>query len=175
MRDDVISGAAPAQNSGPASRTPRLRRFGRISVALALTFTIFAALPAAADPRTIADCKKIQEADAYNQCLASFGPAAHKRGVSADPEGGGNGGGGASTAAHSARRGHGAHAAHASPRGSHGRGRHYHASRPGRHATGHHQYGHPSSKHMSSTHQTSGHRAAPAHVGRHRMEFKIKR
>lgn len=28
----------------------------------------------AAEPRTIADCEKIQAADAYNQCLAKFGP-----------------------------------------------------------------------------------------------------
>ncbi len=170
-----------AQNAGPASRTKRRPCFGRTPVALTLMFAIFAALPVAAEPRTIADCEKIQAADAYNQCLASFGPVAHKHGVSADPEGGGNGGGGggASTAAHAARRGHGAHAAHASPHGSHGRGRHYHASRPGRHATGHyaarHQYGHQSSKHMSSKHQASGHRAAPTHAGRHHMEFKVKR
>ena len=29
---------------------------------------------AAEEPRTIADCEKIQAADAYNQCLAKFGP-----------------------------------------------------------------------------------------------------
>lgn len=34
---------------------------------------------AAAAPRTIADCEAIQAADAYNRCLASFGPAAHVR------------------------------------------------------------------------------------------------
>jgi len=32
---------------------------------------------AAADPRSIGDCEHIQAADAYNHCLASFGPAAH--------------------------------------------------------------------------------------------------
>jgi len=35
-----------------------------------------AALPAAAAPRSIADCESIQAADAYNRCLASFGPVA---------------------------------------------------------------------------------------------------
>jgi hypothetical protein len=36
-----------------------------------------------AAPRTIDDCEKIQAADAYNQCLAIFGPIAHRRSVSA--------------------------------------------------------------------------------------------
>lgn len=35
------------------------------------------AAPLAAAPRSIADCEKIQATDAYNQCLASFGPVAH--------------------------------------------------------------------------------------------------
>lgn len=36
----------------------------------------FAGLPAlaVAAPRTIADCERIEAADAYNRCLASFGP-----------------------------------------------------------------------------------------------------
>jgi len=34
---------------------------------------------AAAEPRSIGDCERIQAADAYNRCLASFGPAAHAR------------------------------------------------------------------------------------------------
>ncbi len=43
---------------------------------------LFAALglvatPLCAAPRTIKDCEKIQAADAYNRCLASFGPVAH--------------------------------------------------------------------------------------------------
>jgi hypothetical protein len=33
---------------------------------------------AVAAARTIQDCEKIEAADAYNQCLASFGPAAHE-------------------------------------------------------------------------------------------------
>jgi hypothetical protein len=32
-----------------------------------------------AAPATIKDCEKIQAADAYNRCLASFGPVAHER------------------------------------------------------------------------------------------------
>ncbi|WP_156967747.1 hypothetical protein [Methylosinus sp. PW1] len=38
-----------------------------------------AAGAAAAEPRNIGDCEQIQAADAYNRCLASFGPAAHAR------------------------------------------------------------------------------------------------
>jgi len=36
-----------------------------------------------AAPRTIDDCEKIQAADAYNLCLASFGPVAHTHGAAA--------------------------------------------------------------------------------------------
>jgi hypothetical protein len=44
-------------------------------VALALAFSGFAFGVARADePRTINDCEKISAADAYNQCLAKFGP-----------------------------------------------------------------------------------------------------
>lgn len=32
------------------------------------------AAPALAAPRSIADCEAIKDADAYNRCLASFGP-----------------------------------------------------------------------------------------------------
>ena len=39
-----------------------------IAVALLL------AAPAAAEPRSIDDCEKIKEPEAYNLCLASFGP-----------------------------------------------------------------------------------------------------
>ncbi|MBY6240994.1 hypothetical protein K3F48_07355 [Methylosinus sp. Sm6] len=44
-----------------------------IRVAAAATLAAFSA---AAGPRSIADCENIQAADAYNQCLASFGPVA---------------------------------------------------------------------------------------------------
>jgi hypothetical protein len=38
-------------------------------------------------PRTIKDCEKIQAADAYNQCLASFGPVAHEHRLDPVPAG----------------------------------------------------------------------------------------
>ena len=43
----------------------------------ALALLLLAVLSGAAraeEPRVIADCEKIQAADAYNQCLAKFGP-----------------------------------------------------------------------------------------------------
>ena len=44
-------------------------------VALALAFGALSSGIARADePRTINDCEKISAADAYNQCLAKFGP-----------------------------------------------------------------------------------------------------
>ncbi len=52
-----------------------------------LVLCMLVPLSAAAEPKSIEDCEKIQAADAYNQCLASFGPVAHERGVTADPEG----------------------------------------------------------------------------------------
>jgi hypothetical protein len=50
-----------------------------------LTAVLVAALAAApaqskAAPRSIGDCEKIQAADAYNQCLALFGPVARGHG-----------------------------------------------------------------------------------------------
>ncbi len=39
-----------------------------------LALALLLAAPAAAAPRSIADCEKIQAPHAYNQCLASFGP-----------------------------------------------------------------------------------------------------
>jgi hypothetical protein len=41
----------------------------------------------AAQAGTIKDCEKIQAADAYNQCLASFGPAAHEHELKPVPPG----------------------------------------------------------------------------------------
>ncbi|MGH6812787.1 MAG: hypothetical protein ACREDM_10705 [Methylocella sp.] len=54
-----------------------------------LTAVFAAALIAApaqskAAPRTIDDCEKIQAADAYNQCLAVFGPLARGHGAARD-------------------------------------------------------------------------------------------
>lgn len=52
--------------------------------------------PALAAPRSIADCEKIQEADAYNRCLAAFGPTRGQHGATypgVASEGGGKGSG----------------------------------------------------------------------------------
>ncbi|MFZ1960208.1 MAG: hypothetical protein WAU63_03020 [Methylovirgula sp.] len=45
------------------------------------------ATPLYAAPRTIKDCEKIQAADAYNRCLASFGPVAHVHRLALVPAG----------------------------------------------------------------------------------------
>lgn len=49
---------------------------------LALAATLAAVGTVSAAPRSIADCESIQAADAYNRCLASFGPAARGLGRS---------------------------------------------------------------------------------------------
>jgi hypothetical protein len=67
----------------------------RISVcfvlcALPLCTTAFA-VPSSAAPQTIEDCEKIEQADAYNRCLASFGPEAREHKLSPNvPPGAGN-------------------------------------------------------------------------------------
>jgi hypothetical protein len=50
--------------------------------AVAALCLVALAAPALAAPRSIADCEKIQEADAYNRCLASFGPTRGQHGAS---------------------------------------------------------------------------------------------
>ncbi len=40
---------------------------------------------------SIQDCEKIKAADAYNLCLASFGPVAHERDLKPVPAGAGSG------------------------------------------------------------------------------------
>lgn len=52
----------------------------RIAIAALSTFFAFATLAGAAE-RSIDDCEKIAEADAYNRCLARFGPPAKKLGA----------------------------------------------------------------------------------------------
>ena len=47
------------------------------ALAIAAAALLLAFAPAQAGPRSIGDCEKISEADAYNRCLAAFGPAAH--------------------------------------------------------------------------------------------------
>lgn len=43
--------------------------------------TLLLAAPAFAGPRSIDDCEAIKEANAYNLCLASFGPMRGQRGA----------------------------------------------------------------------------------------------
>ncbi len=157
MRDDIFSAKAaiclPDRSAGRVTQNKRRRGSYGTFIALGLMLAVSASIPARAEPRTIADCEKIQEADAYNQCLASFGPAAHERNVKADPEGSGGGGHAEATTKAASRR-HGGHASHA-------RGR----------------------QHQTYRHQASGHskHADPwAHMrhsaggGRKRAEFKVR-
>ena len=51
-----------------------------LTLAIAAFFAVLAA-PALAAPRSIDDCEAIKEADAYNRCLASFGPTRGERGA----------------------------------------------------------------------------------------------
>jgi hypothetical protein len=70
-----------------------LRYFPTTLFAAALAFAL--AAPAGAAPSSINDCEKIEAADAYNQCLALFGPVAHTHGASAKDFGGDGASGGA--------------------------------------------------------------------------------
>jgi hypothetical protein len=88
-----------------------------------------------AAPRNIDECEKIQAADAYNLCLASFGPVARGHHVFAD----GAGGGKQDEAVSSGSRHVEAAAA--------GRSRHHHR----------HAFSHGSSRHRWASH-SSGHR-----------------
>lgn len=53
---------------------------GRLAIAAATVFAlslgVAAAAPKSIAARSIADCESISEPDAYNKCLASFGPTA---------------------------------------------------------------------------------------------------
>ena len=92
-------------------------RFWPCSCGLALTAALLLAAPAQAAPRSIDDCESIKEPNAYNLCLASFGPMRGQHGAtypgvaSEGEKGGGTGSavGRAVTAAGAAR--------HAIPRG----------------------------------------------------------
>ena len=53
-----------------------LRMIPVASAATLVSVATLMAVAAAAAPRSIADCEAIQAADAYNRCLASFGPVA---------------------------------------------------------------------------------------------------
>jgi len=91
VKKEVFSGEATF--SPPDWNARRLKqdhkRIDRIRLTLGLILAIFSECAASAEPHTINDCEKIQAADAYNQCLASFGPAAHEHAHAADPEGAG--------------------------------------------------------------------------------------
>jgi hypothetical protein len=56
------------------------------TILTAVFVAALAAFPAylRAAPRSIDDCEKIQAADAYNQCLALFGPVARGHGAAGD-------------------------------------------------------------------------------------------
>lgn len=71
-------------------------------------------LHSAAGAATIKDCEKITAADAYNRCLASFGPVAHEHELKPVPAGMGSG-----QMMHAQRRGHWHYARH----GGHQHGR----------------------------------------------------
>ncbi|AZG75667.1 hypothetical protein EHO51_02315 [Methylocystis rosea] len=63
----------------PRRDAPRndARIFGAVFFAASLLF----AAPALAASRSIDDCEAIKEADAYNRCLASFGPTRGQHGA----------------------------------------------------------------------------------------------
>ncbi len=46
---------------------------------------IVASATAFAAPHSIADCEQIQGSDAYNRCLASFGPKPHQQHFTEEP------------------------------------------------------------------------------------------
>ena len=54
---------------------------------LILILACIMAQPGKAIARSIKDCEKIKAADAYNLCLASFGPVAHQRDLKPVPAG----------------------------------------------------------------------------------------
>ncbi len=60
---------------------PGLLRYAR-NDGLALLVGLLLASPALAAPRTIDDCESIKDPNAYNLCLASFGPTRGQHGAS---------------------------------------------------------------------------------------------
>ena len=57
------------------------RNDARIFSAVFFASSLLLATPALAAPRSIDDCEAIKEADAYNRCLASFGPMRGQHGA----------------------------------------------------------------------------------------------
>jgi hypothetical protein len=114
--------------------------------------------PAAAAPNSINDCEKIDAADAYNQCLALFGPAAHTHGASAKDFGGDGVGGGAAAAAAEEKANPEASVPVASSQAS--RGRRGHVASRGRHQRYGHYYGRHGQKYASAHARHGGKRLA---------------
>ncbi len=55
------------------------------ALVIAAAALLLALSPMHAAPRSISDCERIKEADAYNRCLAEFGPAFRGGGPSRPP------------------------------------------------------------------------------------------
>ncbi len=58
-----------------------------MALGLGLAATPLFLTPVLAVPSSINDCEKIEAADAYNLCLAAFGPVAHEHQLKAVPPG----------------------------------------------------------------------------------------
>jgi hypothetical protein len=139
-----------------------LRHFPTTLFAAGLGLALWA--PAQAAPSSISDCEKIEAADAYNQCLALFGPVAHTHGASAKDFGGDGVGGDAGadvveTANPEAsvpenERGASSHGRHG---GGHGHWTHHYRRQ---------YYGHNSGSHHSRN-------ASGTHGGGKRMAFSV--
>lgn len=86
----------------------------RYLLSLLLAVATTAVLQTGAGAATIKDCEKITAPDAYNRCLASYGPVAHEHELKPVPAGMGSG-----QMMHAHRRGHSHYARHGG--GHHGR------------------------------------------------------
>jgi hypothetical protein len=117
-----------------------MKYFRRAVPVLALTGIGLLAAPLAAAPRSIADCEKIQSADAYNQCLASFGPVAHLHGAKGAPGGDGDGGEGGEASADAGASRH-PYSHHGSYRARHHGRQHMEIDVGSGHPHGHHGHG----------------------------------
>lgn len=73
MRRDITM--SQSRHCKHSARRNRRLIAGLLAVFTALDFTALAL----AAPKSIADCEAIQAPDAYNQCLASFGPTRGQR------------------------------------------------------------------------------------------------
>ncbi len=116
-----------------------------------------------AAPSSINDCEKIEAADAYNRCLALFGPVPHTHGASSAKDFGGDGDVGA-------KAGDGADVVEAvdpeasvpkerrSAHATHGRHAHAHSTRHDRHYSHYHDHGysHYHAHGHSNAHETHG-------------------